>query len=151
MKKFFVIAASLLLTVTAASAAVFTLCDDDRPIKYEELPAESKSFIDNYFGKEKVSHVTIDRDLIGTEYKVVFMSGTKLEFVGSGEWKEIDCRYTAVPEALIPSAIVDYVNEYYPESKIVELKHDYRGWEVKLTGGLELTFNDNFKLVDIDD
>ena len=52
---------------------------------------------------------------------------------------------------LIPSAIVDYVNEYYPESKIVELKHDYRGWEVKLTGGLELTFNDNFKLVDIDD
>ena len=67
MKKFFVIAASLLLTVTAASAAVFTLCDDDRPIKYEELPAESKSFIDKYFNLLAIAFTVL---LIGSFFLV---------------------------------------------------------------------------------
>ena len=90
-------------------------------------------------------------DLINKEYTVVFLSGTKVEFDGNGEWKEVDCRYSQVPTAIIPEVIAAYVKEHYPNSKITELKREHSNWEAKITGGLELTFNNNFKLVDIDD
>lgn len=136
---------------TSAIAAASYLTDDDRPIKYDELPAEAKSFVDKHFAKEEVSHVTLDNDLYSKEYTLVFLSGTKLEFNGDGAWKEVDCRYSHVPEAIVPTAIATYVKEHYPNSKITELKREHGHWEAKITGGLELTFNNNYKLVDIDD
>ncbi|MBQ3172980.1 MAG: PepSY-like domain-containing protein [Alistipes sp.] len=140
-----------IIGMTSAIAATCCLTDDDRPIKYDELPAETKSFVSKHFAKEEVSHTSLDNDLINKEYTVVFLSGTKVEFDGNGEWKEVDCRYSQVPTAIIPEAIAAYVKEHYPNSKITELKREHSNWEAKITGGLELTFNNNFKLVDIDD
>lgn len=151
MKKIMFFVASLLLTSTVAIGAVSAANDDDRPIRYEELPDAARSFIEKHFGKEQLSHATVDEDIMDKEYKVVFTSGTKLEFDGKGEWIELDCRYSAVPADLVPQQIADYVKAHYPESKITELKHEYGNWEAKITGGLELTFNRDMKLVDIDD
>ena len=147
MKKIMIFAASLLLT----SGVAFGANDDDRPIRYDELPAAAQNFIAENFAKEQVSHMTFDDGLINDEYKVVFMSGTKLEFDGNGNWKELDCRYSAVPNNLVPTEIADYVKNNYPGNKITELKREHGEWEAKITGGLELTFDGSFKLVDIDD
>lgn len=147
MKKIMIFAASLLLT----SGVAFGATDDDRPIRYDELPATAQSFIADNFAKEQVSHITLDDGIMNDEYKVVFVSGTKLEFDGNGNWKELDCRYTEVPNTLVPTQIADYVKSNYPGSKITELKREHGEWEAKITGGLELTFDQSFKLVDIDD
>jgi hypothetical protein len=147
MKKIMIFAAMLLST----SGIAFGANDDDQPIRYDELPAAAQNFIAENFAKEQVSHMTFDDGLINDEYKVVFMSGTKLEFDGNGNWKELDCRYTEVPNTLVPTQIADYVKSNYPGSKITELKREHGEWEAKITGGLELTFDQNFKLVDIDD
>ncbi len=147
MKKIMIFAASLLLT----SGVAFGANDDDRPIRYDELPATAQSFIAENFAKEQVSHITLDDGIMNDEYKVVFVSGTKLEFDGNGNWKELDCRYTEVPNTLVPTQIADYVKSNYPGSKITELKREHGEWEAKITGGLELTFDQSFKLVDIDD
>lgn len=147
MKKIMIFAASLLLT----SGVAFGATDDDRPIRYDELPAAAQSFIAENFAKEQVSHITLDDGIMNDEYKVVFVSGTKLEFDGNGNWKELDCRYAEVPNTLVPTQIADYVKSNYPGSKITELKREHGEWEAKITGGLELTFDQSFKLVDIDD
>lgn len=147
MKKIMIFAASLLLT----SGVAFGATDDDRPIRYDELPAAAQSFIADNFAKEQVSHITLDDGIMNDEYKVVFVSGTKLEFDGNGNWKELDCRYAEVPNTLVPTQIDDYVKSNYPGSKITELKREHGEWEAKITGGLELTFDQSFKLVDIDD
>ena len=47
--------------------------------------------------------------------------------------------------------IREYVATHYPKNQITELKRDHNEWEVKITGGFELTFNKDMHLVDIDD
>ncbi|MBR2976447.1 MAG: PepSY-like domain-containing protein, partial [Alistipes sp.] len=93
----------------------------------------------------------MDKGIVWDEYTVVFVSGTKLDFDDDGKWLEVNCRYSEVPAAIVPNQISDYVKSYYPKSKITEIKRERNEWEVKLTGGLELTFNSSFRLTDMDD
>jgi hypothetical protein len=78
-------------------------------------------------------------------------SGVKIEFDGDGQWNDVECRGGAVPAAIVPQKIADYVAKKYPANKIVEISRDHNDWEVKLNGGLELTFNRDYRLVDVDD
>ncbi|MBR2366991.1 MAG: PepSY-like domain-containing protein [Alistipes sp.] len=151
MKKVTMIAATLLLAATTAIAATFTSCDDDKPITIDKLPAAAQTFIKENFAREQVSYVTVDRGLILDEYTVVFVSGTKLDFDNSGEWTEVDCRYSAVPNSIVPKQISEYVKAHHPNSEIIELKREHNRWEAKITGGLELTFNSSFAVIEIDD
>lgn len=151
MKKITAIILTVVATATTALAATAIVTDNDTPITFNELPEAAKEFVHKHFGKEQVSHVTLDNDIIDKEYTLVFASGTKLEFNGDGDWKEVDCRYTEMPQGLVPEQINNYIKNNYPNSKIREIKREHGGWEVKITGGLELTFNRDFKLVDIDD
>ena len=43
------------------------------------------------------------------------------------------------------------VKARFPGNSLVELKKDRRGWETKLSNGLEIEFDKNFRIVDIDD
>lgn len=141
---------ALLFGLTSAMAVGLN-SSDDYPIKYDELPAEAKTFIAKHFAKEEISHITIDKGILNDEYNVIFISGIKLEFSEDGKWTEIDCRYSSVPDNLVPEKIREYVATHYPKNQITELKRDYNEWEVKITGGFELTFNKDMHLVDIDD
>lgn len=151
MKKITVFILSILATASTAFALSLHSANDDKPITYDQLPAAAKEFIKDNFGKEQVSRTTLDSDLIGDEYTVVFTSGIKLEFCGDGNWKEVDCRYSEVPHSLIPGKIVDYLKANYADSKVREIKRERGGYEVKLNNGLELTFDRDYRLVEIDD
>jgi hypothetical protein len=141
----------IVLATVSVMAASFTLTDDDRAIKYEQLPAKARTFIKEHFPNEQPAYTTEDRELTHSEYKVVMASGMKIDFDNKGEWIEVDCKYTSVPEAIVPAKISDYVKKNYPASKIVEITREYNGWEVTLTGGVELTFNNSYHLTEIDD
>ena len=82
---------------------------------------------------------------------MVFTNSSKIEFWKDGEWKEIDCKYSTVPSAVIPAQIAQYVSQNYPDTQIVKIDRDKRDYEVKITNGLELTFDKQFNLIDIDD
>ena len=88
---------------------------------------------------------------LGDSYDVLFASGTKLEFTDKGEWKEIECKYSTVDEKFIPEQIRKYVSDTYPGTKYVKIQKGRNGYEVEITNGLELTFDRNFVLVEIDD
>ena len=92
----------------------------------------------------------MERDLFDRSYEVVLADGTKLEFTSQGEWKDVDCRYEEVPAAIIPQAIKEYVNNNYPGEKILKIEHDRGYYELKLSNRYELTFNKDYKIVDID-
>lgn len=138
-------------TATVAFAASLYTLAEDRPVSYDELPAEAKTFIETYFAGEEVSHAILDRDVISVDYNVVLASGTKLEFNSRGEWKEVDTRNGIVPDVIVPQTIAEYVAKNYPNKTITEIKRNHTYTEVTLKGGLELTFNRDYKLVDVDD
>ena len=145
MKKILFVFAAMMMFAGIASA------DNDRIVPYENLPAKAQEFVKKYFPSEKVSYVKEEADFMELSYEVVFAQGTKVEFTGQGEWKEVDCRYSTLNEDLVPAQIRTYVKQNFPDTKFVKIEKGYRDYEVKLTNRLELTFDLNFNLVDIDD
>ena len=146
MKKLLILAAAVFALGTSTVSA-----DNDRPISVSELPEKAQQFIRQHFPNAKVSFAKMERDLFDTTYEVIFTSSSKVEFLKNGDWKEVDCKYSTVPAAIIPQQIAQYVSQYYPDTSVVQIDRDKRDYEVKLTNGLELTFDLKFNLIDIDD
>lgn len=146
MKKIMILAAAmLLLSVTSARA------DHDRPIQFNQLPVAAQEFINTYFANEKVSFAKEERDFMEVRYEVMFTNSIKIEFYKDGKWKEIDCKYSVLPEGIVPEQIATYVNSNFPGVKIHAIDRDRRDIEVELTNGLELTFDLYYNLIDMDD
>lgn len=146
MKKLMILSAILMIFgITTACA------DNDKPITVTQLPAKAQQFIKTHFSKEKVAFAKLEREFLETRYEVVFTNSSKIEFWKDGEWKEIDCKYSTVPLAVIPAQIAQYVSQNYPDTQIVKIDRDKRDYEIKITNGLELTFDKQFNLIDIDD
>ena len=115
------------------------------------MPAAAQKFIKAHFPDSKISYAKIDDELVYKEYEVMFADGVKIEFNGDGEWKDVDCKFGAVPAAIIPKKIAGYVAKNYPDAKIIKIDRDRRDYEVSLSNRLELTFDMKFNLVEIDD
>ncbi len=146
MKKLMLITLSILTLGTFTASA-----DTDRAITVEQLPQKSQQFIKQYFPNEKVAYAKEERDFLETKYEVVFVNSAKLEFQKNGEWKDVDCKYSAVPAGIVPAQIISKVKELYPEAQVIEIDRDNRDYEVKLNNRMELTFDLKFNLIEIDD
>lgn len=139
-----------------ALVAIFTLgisnaaADNDKLINKSELPVQAQQFIDAHFANVKLTYAKLERDFFERSYEVVLADGTKIEFASNGSWRDVDCRYEEVPAAIIPQAIKEYVNNNYPDEKILKIEHDRGYYELKLSNRYELTFNKDYKIVDID-
>lgn len=136
----------------ALLAFVLAMCmpakaDNDRVITFEQLPAQAQTLLKQHFADKVPLIVTVDWD----DYRVIYQSGEKVEFDKKGNWKELDCKVSYVPTALIPEAIKTSVKTTFPGAVIIKLDRDRRGYDVKLNNGMELEFNKNFQIVDIDD
>lgn len=139
-----------LLCCSAAGAA--TLADDDRPITVSELPQAAQQFLKSHFAGTNVAWVTVDGNFFDKDYEVGFPDGSKIEFSRNGEWKEVEMRgASAVPASVVPEAIRNYVARNYPQTVVRAIARDRRGYEVELSNGLELEFDNAFRLLKIDD
>ncbi|WP_368325634.1 PepSY-like domain-containing protein, partial [Phocaeicola vulgatus] len=81
---------------------------------------------------------------------VIFTNGDKLEFDKKGVWTEVNCKYSAVPVAVVPEAIKKYVATNYPDAKMLKIERDKHDYEVKLSNGWEIKFDMQFNVIDID-
>lgn len=145
MKKLLALCLCMLALGVAASEG------DDRPVRIEQLPARAQQFLKTHFGAVDISYAKEDSEWREHTYEVVFVDGNKVEFNRTGEWREVDCKYTSVPQAIVPQPILGYVKENHRGQRILKIERDRRGYEVKLSGGLELKFDRNFKVTGIDD
>ena len=108
-------------------------------------------FVTQHFPDATVQMVMPDDD----DIDVVLNDYTKIEFRRNNEWKKVDCEhsttFTAVPATLVPEQITAYVTANFPNAIIKKLEKNFRSWEIELNNGLELKFNSNFKVMEIDD
>lgn len=143
---------SLLLSVLFVTASTLpALAGNDRLITVGELPVAAQRLLDTHFKEVGISYAKVDEEWFDKEYKVVLLDGSKIEFVRSGAWKEIDCKYGEVPAGAVSAPIRDCVAARFPGRRIICIERDRRNCEVKLDNGLELEFDADFRLVDIDD
>ncbi len=140
----------MMMTAVMLMIASTACTGQDKVITEKELPASAQKLMKEQFADKQVAIVQKDRDGLRTSYDVVYSDGTKLEFDSKGEWTEIDSKPQTVPSALVPREITDYVVKTYPNVRIVQIERDKRGYETDLSNGLEVRFNKQFKVVEID-
>ncbi|MDR0347966.1 MAG: hypothetical protein LBH90_00550, partial [Tannerella sp.] len=49
--------------------------DNDRPIRFEQLPEKSKEFIRKYFSEEEISYLKLDDEFFSKSYEIYFVDG----------------------------------------------------------------------------
>lgn len=146
MKKIFLTAALLVAGITV------TLAGNDRPITVDKLPVAAQNFLKSYFSDLTVAYAVEDPQFAGSEYEVTYTDRTEVEFDTKGEWTSVDRKYTAVPAAIVPKQITDYVaKSNFPNQEIRKIERNAYTWEIELTNGLEIKFDRNFRVIDIDD
>ena len=109
-----VIVKSLLLLSVILTAAS---CDkDEKEIGYDALPQKAQQFIAQYFPMAECTRIVRDKDDGTTEYEAWLSDGTELDFDKQGDWTSVDCKFSALPEGILPEAIATDIATRYPES-----------------------------------
>ena len=143
----------ILLTLVAIfSVGIFSaMADNDRVINKSQLPAPAQQFLNEHFAGIDLTYAKEERDIFKHSYEVRLADGTKIEFTSKGEWDEVECRFGEVPAAIVPQAIKEYVDKNYAGAKVIYIEKDRNDYEVKLSNRLELKFDKDFNIYDIDD
>ena len=141
-----------IIVIFAVAAASLTVAKaDDRPVTYQQLPSAAQAFIAENYPADNISYASQDDDLILPDYTVVLVSGVKIEFNNDGSLEKIESKVDGIPAGIIPVQIREYVRHNYRDVAYVEYEIGRKTYEVKLSSGLELTFNSKFALIGIDD
>ena len=141
----------LFAAMVALFASVSFVSCKDVIITADKLPAAAQTFIKEYFPGSDISYAKKDKELTKTTYEVVLQDGTEIDFDSKGQWDKIDCKRATVPAKLIPDAIATYVQTNFPGQAIVKIDKELFGYEIELLNDLELKFDKNGRLVNIDD
>ena len=147
MKKQHIILVFIRLT-SALSGMAFS--GKDIPIRFQQLPVKAQQVIKKHFPNQKIALAKMENELLSKSYEVIFTNGTKIEFDSKGQWTNIDCKHSQVPSALIPPAILNYVKKHYLRSIITEVERKRRTIQIELNNGIDLTFNSNYQIIEID-
>ena len=100
----------------------------------------------------QISHIKIETGMLGSKkYEVLLTDRTEIDFDSNGNWTEVDCKKAAVPEALIPVSVREYVKTNFPQEMITKIERGRSGVEVELANDYSLKFNNKGKFVSMDD
>lgn len=143
MKRFLFIAMAILAFACTSSGG-------DKPITFDKLPEQAQKFINANFSGNKTLLITKDDDFVAPDYDVTFAGGLSLEFDSKGNLKKIESKESGIDGKLIPEKIRTYVKENFPGNKYVEYSIGRKGYEVELSNRIELKFNRQFELMEIE-
>ena len=105
-----------------------------------------------YFTDPQISHIKIETGILGSKsYEVLLTDRTEIDFDSNGNWTDVDCKKAAVPEALIPVSVKEYVKTNFPQEVITKIERRRSGVEVELANDYSLKFNSKGKFVGMDD
>lgn len=151
MKKMFLMA----LVATGLMGAA---CSDDDTdgtetvIQAAELPQAGRTFVETHFPGATYTRVEkqsrADRD--GSIYDVHLSNGFEIDFTAEGAWTDIDGNHQAVPPAIIPASIAQYVTTNYASQSVTTIEIESHGYDVELSNDVDLVFNTNGEFVRID-
>ena len=134
-----------------ALVLLMTGCSD-RPVLPAQLPVPIQTFVQQNFPGQTVTFAQKDLELTGWKYEIFLADGTHIDFDTDDMWDKIECPLTTpVPTALIPPPVAATIQANYPDAMITKIDKERNGFEVDLANGLELKFNKQGAIVEMDD
>ena len=127
----------------------YSMAGDGYVVGVQQLPAPAQEVMTKCFADKTLLTILKERN----EYEVIFNTGEKIEFNKKGEWTEISCHTTQVPDILIPNPIKMRIMADFSNTRIVKIDRSRNGkkYEVKLSNGLEVEFDKKFNVIKVDD
>lgn len=140
---FLVLAA--VLTLGIASCSSKTTSTDAKA-----LPVEVQKVVKANF-TSPVASTKIEKNTFGAdEYTVYLADGTKIKFENN-EWEDIEvARGSQVPDYFVIQPIREYISANQSGAKVVSVDKDKKGYEVKLSNGVEIEFDTAGKFIKYD-
>ncbi len=111
-----------------------------------QLPENASAFLQEYFPNEEI--VKIQKE--GGKYEVKMGNSKEVDFDRKGEWIKVDCRKEVVPAAIVPAAIIEYIEANYPDVYVKEIEIVFGKYEVDLANGLDIIFDKDGEFVKIE-
>lgn len=144
-----------LVAVAALTAVVLGVgygVEFERSVSPHKLPLAAQEFLAEHYPQQTPALVLWAWDDFRIRYEVFFHTGTQLRFRYGGALKAVDSRQQPIPAGIVPEAVREYVGRHFPGAVITKLEHERREWEVRLSNGVELSFdNRNFFPTGYDD
>lgn len=142
----------LSILVLALVAVQLAFAGDIITQDVKQLPLPARNFINQYFSTSQISYIKIESEMLkNKKYEVLLTDRTEIDFDKKGNWLEVDCKKSAVPEALIPISVKEYVKAHFPREVVTKIERERAGIEVELSNDYSLKFDKKGQLVDIDD
>ncbi len=124
---------------------------NDQAVAPTQLPANIQAFVQQNFPGQSITFAQKDLELFGFKYDVFLADGTQIEFDTDDVWDKIERQGQGVPMTLVPQNIATHVQTNFPGTFIAKIDKDTFGYEVELSNGLELKFNKQGIVTEIDD
>ena len=116
-----------------------------------DLPAQARTTLNKHFSGKKVSYIKIDKEIFqSTTYEVKLENGMEVKFDSKGNWTEVDGNHRPIPAIFIPQQIKETANDMFPNTPIVKIEKDHRGWEIELSNDVDIKFDKKFNIREVD-
>lgn len=117
----------------------------EKPTSVDKLPQAAQEFLSAHFKDLTVAYAVEEQKYTGKEYEVVYTDRTEIEFRSDGQWESVGRKYSPVPASIVPQPIQTFVSgSNYPGQFIRQIDRNAYTWEVELSNGLEIKFDNQF-------
>ncbi|WP_373824973.1 PepSY-like domain-containing protein, partial [Bacteroides heparinolyticus] len=100
----------LSILALAIFAVQFSFAGDVITQDAKQLPLVARNFINRHFTKPQIHYIKIESEILqNKKYEVQLADFTEIDFDKQGNWLEVDCKKAAIPAALIPTSVQEYV------------------------------------------
>ena len=110
----------LLLFVCLFTLQTIARADDDKPIQVSQMPQKAQQFIKQHFAGSNIAMAKVESDFLQKSYDVIFTDGNKVEFDKKGNWTEVNCKFSVVPQGIILSPIQKYTATNYRNCALIK-------------------------------
>ncbi len=116
----------------AALLGATVLFARDMVVPVSELPKNAQDFISKNFRTAQIALVKKDID----SYDVTLNDGTEIDFIINGEWKDVDGKYKALPNTILPN-IMSKISAS-SNAQIIEVSREINGYKFELSNQLKI-------------
>lgn len=116
----------------AALLGATVLFARDMVVPVSELPKNAQDFISKNFKTAQIALVKKDID----SYDVTLNDGTEIDFIINGEWKDVDGKYKALPNSILPNIMPKISTS--SNAQIIEVSREINGYKFELSNQLKI-------------
>lgn len=142
---------SIIVTGIFTLVLLMTACSD-KPVAPEQLPVPVRTFIQQTYPGEAITFAQKDLELTGWKHEIFLVDGTHIEFDTDDMWDKIESPVARpVPQQLIPAPIASHLQANFPGAVVTKIDKERNGYEIELANGMELKYNKQGVLREMDD